>query len=138
MILSLSDPGSKKGGDKKSCHVRIESMLGSGGGGRRTGKSGWGLEGAIIVIYIHTHTHNGWLMGKQAGQGGGRKEDGWALLLNTEQRIRDDTASLSGPKNTTVYYRWHQDAKSQKGNVIRPSPFLFHSLTPPPFIGTDI
>lgn len=49
-------------------------MLGWGGGGRRTGTSGWVLEGAIIVIYIHTHAHNGWLMGKQAGQGGGREE----------------------------------------------------------------
>lgn len=91
-------------------------MLGSGGG-RRTGTLGWGLEGAIIVIYIHTHAHNGWLMGKQAGQGSGREEGGWALLLNTEQRIRDDTASLSGPKNTALCSRQHQDAKSQSGNV---------------------
>ncbi|TNN42239.1 hypothetical protein EYF80_047579 [Liparis tanakae] len=29
-------------------------------------------------------------MGKQAGQGGGGEESGRALLLNTEQRIRDD------------------------------------------------
>ena len=31
-------------------------------------------------------------MGKQAGQCDGRGEGGWALLLNTEQRIRDATA----------------------------------------------
>lgn len=42
MILSLSDPGSKKGGDKKSCHVRIESMLGSGGGAGEQGRRGGG------------------------------------------------------------------------------------------------
>lgn len=76
-------------------------MLGDGRGGdggvvRGTWMSGWGLEGTIIGIYIHTHTHNGWLMGKQAGQGGGRKERDWVLLLNTEQRIRSDAASLSG------------------------------------------
>lgn len=52
-------------------------------------------------------------MGKQAGQGGGREEGGWALLLNTEQGIRDATASPSGPKNTTLRSRQHQDTKSQ-------------------------
>lgn len=67
------------------------------------------------MIYIHTHTHNGWLMGKQAGQGGGREEGGWALLLNTEQRIRDDTASLSGPKNTALCSRRIKMQKISRG-----------------------
>ncbi len=127
MILSLSDPGGKKG------EIRNRAMSGLGacwaaGGGRRTGTSWWGLEGAITAIYIHTHTHDGWLMGKQAGQGGGREEGGWALLLNTEQRIRDDTASLSGPRNTTLCSREHRDAKSQEGNVFRPSSPIKMSL----------
>lgn len=52
-------------------------------------------------------------MGKQAGQGGGREEGGKALLLNTEQRIRDANANQSGPKNTTLCSRQHKDAKSQ-------------------------
>lgn len=41
------------------------------------------------MIYIHTRNHNGWLMGKQAGQSSRREGGVWALLLNTEQRIRD-------------------------------------------------
>lgn len=57
VILFLSDPGGKKGEDKKSCHVRIGSMLGSGGAGEQ-GRQGGGLEGAIIVIYIHTHARS--------------------------------------------------------------------------------
>lgn len=66
VILSFSDPGGKKE------EIRNRAMSGLGACwamvGQETGASGWGLEGAIIVIYIHTHAHNGWLMGKQAGQ----------------------------------------------------------------------
>lgn len=92
------------------------------------------LEGTIIVIYIHTRAHRGWLMGKQAGQGGGEEEGGRALPLHTEQRIRDSAASLSGPKNTTVCRRRHQDAekkgrkKNQSGNDLRPPPLQKHLL----------
>lgn len=45
-----------------------------GGGGQENRDVWWRMEGTIIVIYIHTHSHNGWLMGKQAGQGGGKEE----------------------------------------------------------------
>lgn len=88
VILFLSDPG----GNKEEIRNRAMSGLRACWavvGQERTEKSGWGLEGTIIVIYIHTRAHNGWLMGKQAGQSGGREGGVWALLLNTEQRIRD-------------------------------------------------
>lgn len=56
MILSLSDPGGKKGGDKKSCHVRIESMLGSGGA-QENRDVGVGVGGRDNCD-IHTHAHS--------------------------------------------------------------------------------
>lgn len=46
VIPFLSDPGGERGGDKKSCHVRIGSTLGDGGAGgerqnRDAGGGGW-------------------------------------------------------------------------------------------------
>lgn len=67
------------------------------------------------MIYTIAHAHDGWLMGKQAGQGDGRKEDGWALPRNTKQGIRDVIASQSGPENTNVSTRHHQDTKTHCG-----------------------
>lgn len=65
------------------------------------------MEGAIIAIYIHTHALDGWLMGKQAGQSGGREGDGWAVLLNTEQRIRNQH---SPAVREHIYYSLFQTA----------------------------
>lgn len=59
VILFLSDPGGKKG------EIRNRAMSGLGAcwgvGDRRTGESGCGLEGTIIMIYIHTHAHSQWV-----------------------------------------------------------------------------
>lgn len=73
MIPFLSDPG----GNKEEIRNRAMSGLGAcwaatGQGARAGGSACSGLEGAIVVIYIRTRSHDGRLMGKQAAQGGRR------------------------------------------------------------------
>lgn len=80
VIPFLSDPGGNKEEIRNramsglgACWAAAEqgvARLGSGFGGEGSGCLG--LEGAIIVIYIRTRTHDGRLMGKQAVQGGRR------------------------------------------------------------------
>lgn len=99
-----------EGHRQQNCPFWTMEHIGKQWGGT-TEMSEWGLEGTIIAIYIHTHALNGWLMGKQAGQSGRREGDGWALLVNTEQRIRNKHGLAVGDH---IYHSLFQTASGRK------------------------
>lgn len=75
MILFLLDPGGKKGEIRNRAMSGLGACWAVGGQENRVVSVGAGGRGNCD-IHTHTHAHNGWLMGKQAGQGGGRGECG--------------------------------------------------------------
>lgn len=88
------------------------------------------------MIYIHTRKHNGWLMGKQAGPSSRRGGGVWALLLNTEQRIRDKRCQSVRTQKYRSLFQTASRRGESGGEKMMALAWIFHISYPNKYTGS--